>query len=117
MRPIFRMILKVKIECKFWWDGKERNGKVDAEGEVASEVGWRGLRLRDERKYPNRSRPNKAAGTGYWKATEADKPIGKPKSVYRLQSTPADSAPGGTVLKEGKSNQSSATSSSSEHSC
>ncbi|KAG6482628.1 hypothetical protein ZIOFF_059261 [Zingiber officinale] len=28
-----------------------------------------------ERKYPNGSRPNRSAGTGYWKATGADKPI------------------------------------------
>lgn len=34
-----------------------------------------------ERKYPNGSRPNRAAGTGYWKATGADKAIGKPKTV------------------------------------
>ncbi|KAL8473445.1 hypothetical protein ACS0TY_029638 [Phlomoides rotata] len=34
-----------------------------------------------DRKYPNGSRPNRMAGTGYWKATGADKPVGKPKTL------------------------------------
>lgn len=34
-----------------------------------------------DRKYPNGSRPNRSAGSGYWKATGADKPIGRPKPV------------------------------------
>ncbi|KAJ6821007.1 NAC domain-containing protein 48-like [Iris pallida] len=34
-----------------------------------------------DRKYPNGSRPNRAAGAGYWKATGADKPVGTPKPM------------------------------------
>jgi hypothetical protein len=35
---------------------------------------WYFFSLRD-RKYPNRARPNRSAGSGYWKATGTDKPI------------------------------------------
>ncbi|OIW18149.1 hypothetical protein TanjilG_31269 [Lupinus angustifolius] len=50
-----------------------------------------------DRKYPNGSRPNRAAGSGYWKATGADKPIGKPKTlgIKKALVFYAGKAPGG----------------------
>ncbi|KAK9054006.1 hypothetical protein SSX86_025081 [Deinandra increscens subsp. villosa] len=54
--------------------------QLPADMALYGEKEWYFFSPRD-RKYPNGSRPNRAAGTGYWKATGADKAIGKPKAV------------------------------------
>ncbi|KAF0894579.1 hypothetical protein E2562_001879 [Oryza meyeriana var. granulata] len=54
------------------WDLPERA--------MGGEKEWYFFSPRD-RKYPNGQRPNRAAGTGYWKATGADKPVGSPRPV------------------------------------
>ncbi|XP_047330753.1 NAC domain-containing protein 2-like [Impatiens glandulifera] len=47
---------------------------------LCGEKEWYFFSPRD-RKYPNGSRPNRAAGDGYWKATGADKSVGNPKPL------------------------------------
>ena len=52
----------------------------DADLALYGEKEWYFFSPRD-RKYPNGSRPNRSAGSGYWKASGADKHIGKPKAL------------------------------------
>ncbi|XP_019177230.1 PREDICTED: NAC transcription factor 32-like [Ipomoea nil] len=48
-----------------------------------------------DRKYPNGSRPNRAAGLGYWKATGADKLVGKAQGIKKALVFYAGKAPRG----------------------
>ena len=58
------MLIHYSYTCHFFHAAKA----------VFGEAEWYFFSPRD-RKYPNGVRPNRAAGSGYWKATGADKPV------------------------------------------
>lgn len=75
--PFFLTIIQLTNNFHSSWNNP--SSFLCADMALYGEKEWYFFSPRD-RKYPNGSRPNRAAGTGYWKATGADKPIGKPEA-------------------------------------